>query len=69
VRAMVKIGSVGMGSTVVWLSRPDKALGNYAFLSVLHSPRDTFAAINMRNYAKTFRLISTFLGLIDQLLE
>jgi Iap family predicted aminopeptidase len=38
-------------------------------LPILHSPRDTFAAINMQNYADSFRLISTFLGLIDQLLE
>lgn len=37
--------------------------------SILHSAKDTFKAISLSDYADTFRLISTYLGMLDQTLR
>jgi hypothetical protein len=37
-------------------------------LRILHSPADVFAAIRLNDYADTFRIVSNYLGYIDQIL-
>ncbi len=42
---------------------------NQSTFSIIHSSRDNFNAVNMTAYTDSFRLISTFLGFIDQQLQ
>jgi len=38
-------------------------------LPILHSPRDTLAALNLSDYYDTYRLVAAYLAYLDQVLE
>jgi hypothetical protein len=68
----VNIGNVGDTDSTSFQNRKIAVVDFHSIhqdaLRILHSPADVFAAIRLNDYADTFRIVSNYLGYIDQML-